>query len=324
MHFVRGNHGIFIPRTRELIAPPQRLGFAGYITAELIDARTKKVKRRVSFKNLITNAGMNGIVTVGVASDNPALSKFCGVGTGTTAPANTDTTLVAEISTRATTAGNAVAAYVAGPPDYYSFTQTYTFTETQANGNLTEVGFFSASSAGTMWARQLFKDDVGTVTTITKTSSDQLKITYEIRIYPPTTDVVASAQDISGTSYTVTSRAIQVSSAVWNNAINSLDTFNAGATPIASYSGALPARTGGVPTGHLTDSSAGTATAYTTDSFVRNRTHIWEPANGGASITSVVLDNFNSAMFAIGFNPVVPKTTSKRFTLNTQFSWVRV
>ena len=323
MHFVRDHHGIFVPQYCDVGIPEASVGLSGHITIELIDAQTKIVKKKLEFHNLITNAGMDSVVNKSFFT-NGGGTQYCGVGTGSTPPANTDTTLVAEKEVRAVQSGfsNSNISYVAGPPDYYEDFITYTFTETQVNGNLTEVGFFDLNAAGTMFSRQLFKDDLGTPTTITKTSSDQLRITYKVRIYPPLADVVSSGVDISGTSYNVTVRPIRVGTSEWNNLFSSafVTVLN---NQVNAYSGALPTRTSSTfPTGILSTASTFNVDGYVSGNFFLTSSPKWEPAVGNGNIQMIGFRN-SLLIFGVGFSPTIPKTNTKRLTLNVKFSWAR-
>ena len=326
MHFVRGHHGIFIPHYSDIGMPEAKVGVSGHITVELIDAKTKKIKRKLSFNNLITNAGLDALSGAGPqSSDGASLSRYCGVGTGSTAPANTDTTLVAEkeIRTNGTFSSSNIS-YVAGPPDYYKSFATYLFTESQVNGNLTEVGFFNATSAGTMFSRQLFKDDLGSPTAVTKTSSDQLRITYEVRIYPPAADVVSSAVDISGTAYDITARALRVSTTTWNGVFSSAG-FSSIVSPtnILYYTGAMVARTSSSFTSGLVGfASSVVLDAYVSGNYFRTATHKLEPADGTGDIQTIGYNN-SILIFGFGFSPALVKTNTKRLTISSKISWAR-
>ena len=323
-HFVRGHHGLFVPTYRDIITPEVALGFSGHIHAELIDAKTHRVKRQWHFRNLITNGGLNGMNNTAVTATSTILAKYCGVGTGSTAPANTDTTLVAEIAGRVqyVASPGPITSYVAGSPDYHKVVADYLFTEAQANGNLTEIGFFSASSAGTMFSRQLFKDDLGTPTTVVKTSSDQLKVTYEIRLYPPAASTLYSAQDISGTSVDVTLTPMGVGTSSWNVVFgSSMSTIHS--TNVYCRNGTLPSRTSTIVPGAISGGTPGTVStaAYVTDNFYLDRTHVYDTTNGTGTITCVAANT--SPTFAVGFSPGLAKDNTKRFTLNTRISWGR-
>jgi hypothetical protein len=180
-------------RNKEILIETPGPRFEGWVTVDLIHARTGLVKQHLEFRNLITNAGMDGI---GAGALNMNSGWWAGVGTGTTVPAVTDTALQAEILPR--TSSNNNIADVTGSTDVeprYSYRRiTRWFTETQANGNLTEFGIFLSNTASTMWCRQLFLDGNGQPTTVVKTSADQLQITYETRVYMP----LASTPDVTG------------------------------------------------------------------------------------------------------------------------------
>src|SRR5690606_9804975 len=62
----------------------------GYFTVELIHARTGLVKRRLHFRNLITNAGLDALAGGTAIND---LVNYLAVGTGSSEPSYTDTTL---------------------------------------------------------------------------------------------------------------------------------------------------------------------------------------------------------------------------------------
>lgn len=307
----------------DVITPDLHLGLEGWITAELIDARTKKVKKSLKFRNLITNVGLDNL-TNSFLFDSGV--NYCAVGTGATAPSNADTGLVAEVAGRTNNnSGIATAlSYVAGSPDYHKMVVTRLFTETQANGNLTEIGFFSASAGGTMFSRQLFKDGTGTPTTIDKTSNDQLRITYEIRCYPPTADTVTAGAVISGANYDITAREIGVGGSTGNNFFGSSSTswspkaFNSTLTSVASASAsALPTRTGSKPSATNCDSNA--IAAYVNGSFVLDRTTIWNTPTANFTILSI----YHNDAHGLGFNPGLPKDNTKKLTLNTRLTWGR-
>lgn len=327
MRFVRGHHNIFVPTYRELLAPNMKVGLEGIISVDLIHARTGLIRRHLEFKNLIVNTGLDGMVSSIIANGASAsLTRYCAVGTGNTAPVAGDTTLQAEISTRAqaNSSPGTVYSYVAGPPDYFEASTDYLFLETAANGNLTEVGFFSLSAAGVMFSRQLFKDELGNPTTVTKTSADQLRITYKIRVYPMPTDVVLNNQDISGTLYTVTCRAQRVGDvSSWRGFFtNTLSNLNGG-TNNRYYTGALPARNGSFPSGAFGNPPGVAAAAYVTGSFQQDVTYTWQPADGTGTALCTIASGGVNGLHGIGFSPGLAKDSTKRLVINYRMSWGR-
>lgn len=99
--------------------------------------------------NIIVSTGFDAICdSLGKNSGRPAAFGYIALGTGTTAPALSQTALISEIARQAATY-----AHVAG-------TQVMTFSSTflpgAATGAITEAGVFNAANAGMMLDRVLF------------------------------------------------------------------------------------------------------------------------------------------------------------------------
>lgn len=320
-NIIRGGFGKYIDGGIDL--PP--IGFKGHFRVELI-SRAGIIKQCLEFDNLITDAGLNFC-----ASGSTPLS-FAAVGTGSTTPTTSDTTLQAEISPSSSNRTNAngsiadVYTYVSGTPDYHQRVKTYLFDFTQGNGNLTEIGLFNASSIGTMWTRQLFKDAGGTPTTIVKTSSDQLRVTYTLQAYPLQTDGSVTFT-ISGTSYTFTIRSayVGVTSNSWNASVFDNPGRFTDATFLAN-SGSLPARTSGLNTG--TSPSTNTTATYVAGNFYKDTTGVWNSsiANfgaGGINSFSCFGVNGIGGIQQFGVSPAFAKDNTKQLTLVIRNSWGR-
>lgn len=122
--------------------------------------------KRWEVENLVVNTGLAwlaGALSGDVAS--PETMKYIGIGTGTTAAAATQTALVTEVETRATGTQSRQTTDTAS--DTYRCVGSITMT---ANRSITEVGVFSAASAGTMFCRSVFTAEViasGNVLTVT-------------------------------------------------------------------------------------------------------------------------------------------------------------
>jgi len=294
----------------------------GYISWELL--RDGKVIKSSGgfYPNLITDIGMNQIAATTISN----LVGYMNLGTGSTAPAFTDTGLVAEVATARQGGVQAVGpTYVAGTPDYAYRRNMYAFTELFANGNLTEVGLFWAGSGGsTMFIRQLLKDSGGTPVTVTKTSSDQLQITHEFRFYPPTADVAGSVT-FSGQTYTLATRCGNVSSATTRLLGSYLSNH--------SHSGVnetdvLAVRSGGPSSG--TGPNSSTITAYVAGSYYLETKDTWDigSANFTTGIGSLASWDGNayyyySTLFQTTFAPKIAKTNTKRLILYYRVYWAR-
>lgn len=322
-------------RTREFEIASPRIGVSGYYKAELI--RGGKVIGTWEGENLITNAGLDAIVPFSGTSVLSMLSHMA-VGTNSTAPANTDTALGAEISPSSSNRTNANGSIAdvtgAGASNAYLYLRRVRlFTETQGNGNLTELGWFTASTGGTMFSRMLFKDGGGTPTTITKTSSDQLRVTYEYRIYPPA-DIVSTVT-ISAVSYDYRMRAVTlITNGGWpvvNTGTGAMGGNITEATCGAQESNTAPSATTDVSPGYNGTNTARTsftAASYTNGTFLRDATIVWDPgiANFATGIGAILLSLSSNgrAAFWLGFTTTkLPKDNTKRLTLNVRYTWGR-
>lgn len=136
----------------------------GNIVAVLYDEHGIE-KFRQEVKNLVVTTGKNLIASRLVGTASNVISHMA-VGTGTTAPAAGDTTLVTELTRVAISSGTAsgnVATYVA------------TFAPGVGTGSINECGLFNASTAGTLLARS-------TSVIVTKGALDTLALTWTITI----------------------------------------------------------------------------------------------------------------------------------------------
>ena len=130
------------------------------------------VRDEFSVENLVTNAGFAQLALLaGDASGVPF--TYIALGTSTTAPAVTDTTLTAEIvdSGLARVAGTVSRVTTTVANDTYQITTTWT-----ASGSKTieEVGVFNASSEGTMLSHAL-------TTSKTISSGETIIGTYKLK-----------------------------------------------------------------------------------------------------------------------------------------------
>lgn len=136
----------------------------GDIVAVLYDEHGNE-KFRQEVKNLVVTTGKNLIASRLVGTASNVISHMA-VGTGTTAPAAGDTTLVTELTRVAISSGTAsgnVATYVA------------TFAPGVGTGSINECGLLNASTAGTLLARS-------TSVIVTKGALDTLALTWTITI----------------------------------------------------------------------------------------------------------------------------------------------
>lgn len=324
-----------------------RIGVSGYLTVQLI-RRDGSIKQELNFKNLITNGGLDALLGRGIQSggggtNNPitdlttANIMYAAVGTGSTTPAITDTTLVSEVTPSSSNRTNSDGgfspsgpSYTAGSPDYWQRSATFLFDFAQGNGNLTEVALIGDSSSGLMFMRQLFKDGGGTPTTVVKTSAEQLRVIYRFRIQPLQSDVVQSAVAISGTNYDITTRAANADQTAGWGAFGEYLKFNGNIKGFAYETQTLGARTT-TPAGSNSVSTSKTESAYSNGTWVRDVRYEWSISGGnfalgiGSVVHGLRQSNFDDEqMFQSSFSPRFAKDNTKRLRLDVRYTIDRV
>lgn len=281
------------------------------------------------FPNLITNIGMDRIAT------NYDYMNYCQVGTGSTAPSNSDVALVNRIAGTNTTQEFTYGVNSTSP--YYTWNKKiYRFGLGAAAGNLSEVGI-GWLSTGNLFSRALILDSYGNPTTITVLSDEYLDVTYEFRFYPEeadTTGTIVFTGNIGG-SYNYTLRRANITTIVrlfgftgytypvpMNN--KKLNLYSTDAI-INAYSGVI---------GSITGSPSGTSyeAAYTAMSFstyvagtysldctiVANPT-TWNVVGGIKSIAF----HWGFNLHQMEFDNVIPKTDQDALSLTFRHIWAR-
>jgi hypothetical protein len=124
-----------------------RVPVAGNVAIEVCAAASGALLRLETAHNLVVLTGRNQIRDA-LYGDHIAAPAWMALGTGTTTPVSTDTTLATEVLRDVLTAR----AKGSG-----TITFKYYLTSTQGNGiTFREAGLFNAQSGGTLFARTLF------------------------------------------------------------------------------------------------------------------------------------------------------------------------
>ena len=123
------------------------------------------VKEEHDFDNLVVTAGKGYIASRMKDATATAMSHMA-IGTGTTAAAVGQTTLVSEANRQTLTSTNVNAAAV---------TYSATFGAGNGTGAITEAGLFNASSGGTMLCRTVFS-------VINKGAADTLTVSWTVTV----------------------------------------------------------------------------------------------------------------------------------------------
>lgn len=142
----------------------EQLKVTGHIHFKLFGANGE-LKEERDIKNVVVTVGKNYLATwLTAATQADYFMRYIALGTGTNAANASDTTLQTELSSR-----------VAGTltPSSNVWQNVASFGPGVDTGAITESGIFSASSAGTMFARQTFA-------VINKGAGDSLQVTWQI------------------------------------------------------------------------------------------------------------------------------------------------
>ena len=270
------------------------------------------------FDNLILNQGLDRL---GIDSGQ---INYVQVGTGSTTPANTQTSLSVFLagSSQLTTANSVINS---GSPLYQtSYTFNFTFSVGAVSGSITEIGVGWGSSGATLFSRALIVDSNDVPVSVPITAEDQLSVYYKITVSPVLTDTTGTLS-IASIPYTYRVRVAQVGSFgvqpfVFNgNFSKAFDatTYTTGATlgTITGYPGGAAA----------TSLPAAALVPYVNGNYYRDAT--WTSSSAHTNPIQAILFNWtqNSGYFAyqLYFDTPIPKSATNTFSIIMRFSWSR-
>lgn len=302
------------------------IGLEGIVHFKLTNSKTGET-RQFEFKNLILDSGLDRFT---VASD---LINGCILGSSSTTPAVSDTTMTNILGSSTTLQANgAGSSNTTVLPYYTSRYWTYRFIEGKATGNISQVAMAygtvntSTNTYSGLFSLALVKDSNGTPITITKLADEVLDVTYTLRIYVPELDTTG-VTDISGVAYNYTVRASQAAS--WSLQYSFPHAYSA-----IAYTGAIGSLTSS-PSGSQSIHSSSTMSVYVAGSFTQDIALLWDLNAGNiGGIQSVYLSlgraGYNqSVRFQVEYSnaangTAIPKDATKRLTLNYRLTWGRV
>ena len=126
-----------------------------------------EVKQQFEVPNLVVTTGKNHIAAkIAATTNSPAAMTHMAIGTSSTAPAASDTTLGTETG-RVSLSGSVVSTN--------TITYTATFPAGTGSGVITEAGIFNASTAGTMLCRTTFP-------AVNKQAGDSIAVTWDVTV----------------------------------------------------------------------------------------------------------------------------------------------
>ena len=142
----------------------EKVTLKGHVIHKLYDANGNLKDVREDH-NLVVTVGKNFLASwLSAASQSEAFMKYVALGTGTNAPSAGDTGLQTELATRVTGTVSSSTNVLQNVASFGPGVDT---------GAITESVLFSASSGGTMFARQVFA-------VINKAAGDTLQTTWQI------------------------------------------------------------------------------------------------------------------------------------------------
>lgn len=284
----------------------------------VLNEGTEREKDSGWFDNLITDGGLDRVAGARNALD------YCSIGTGTAAPAYTDTRLASYVAST-TKLGRVVTN--AGPPSYAcSEVNGYTFAQGSVVGNMAEVGIGWTNTGIGLWSRARILNDSGEPTTLTVTAIDQLTVYYKLTSYAPLADLVGVV-NLSGTDYAYTARLASADSFDPGLSMFSWEAY--GVRSIANY---LSSATLGPITGNVIGGSVSyEGPAYANSSYAPGQRYLdtiatWGPSigNRAGGIGALSLTFSGYAKFQYKFTTPIPKDNTKTLTLTFRAAWDRI
>lgn len=313
-----GAPDFYINRNRYIETESQvKLGIEGRYRIQAIKPGFGVV-RELEFPNLITDTGINAI-----GGNSPGFVRMH-LGTGTAAPAFTDTALGAFGVNVQNGTGSRVGNSASSSPWFGGFTCTWESAIGGATGNWTEIGISNQNTTGNLRSRALILDGGGSPTVFPVLSDEAFRGSYTFRLYSPASDVTDNIT-LSGTPYTTTTRTLRMTSG-WNPYLvngtgnSPFHGDSSGGAPVA-YTGALAAVTDNWPAGSSAGSGAATTSAYGSGNFYRDSAFRWGSGTSGTYRTLAIL--YGGCAFQVEYSPTIAKLTTQELIHNHRVSWAR-
>ena len=268
--------------------------------------------------NLILDSGLNRIGSGGIFGRAMA-------GGSNAAPIVGQTGLVTPISETTTLQDQTSGTDLANGYCYIRY--TYRFAQAVADVNISEVGIGWA--ANTAFSRALTVDGLGAPTTVTIVTGEFFDLTYELRIYWPTTDVTGSIT-LNGNNHDYTLRAANVGS--WAVTISP---YLPGAGGNVSdtllfanwYQGGTVAGLGAITAGPNGSTFAGDNLSfigsYSNNSYQRAMRASRGITGAQHPISGMLLSLSTFGIYKVAFDPVIPKDDTNNLNLDFLAAWAR-
>ena len=290
-----------------LAAPHARVSGRYCIHGRRADGRTRVITPWRP--NLVLDTGLDRRGT------GPVITH-CVLGSGTTAPAVTDTALETWVAA-ATVLLDDLGAQTEAP--YYGWRiGVATFTPPGVLTTVAELGWGWLADGTGLFSRVLATDGSGTPQAFDWLPDESLTVTHELRVYPWGEDG-SDTMVLNGAGYDCTLRVAKVTApAYWKGRYKRAQLWENAQTavPPRVYSGGLGAVTG-LPTGDSADASAQTSDAYVSGSYERTGSATWDPGVGAfaGGVAALLVCAGSAGSYQVGFDPPLPHTAETTLAL---------
>lgn len=321
MNYVNRN-GILVPQVPQ-IQTASMVGVGGHFTIrKLRHDRPPEVV--ADFDNMILDQGLER-TAVAVTSSH---ISHCHIGTGSTAPATSQTGLDS-FSYSTSSGGNTPSAntiFAAATPPYVEYITSRQFAIGAVTGTFSEIGMGWASTGNTLFCRELIRDTGGAPTTITVLADEGLDVEYRFRLYLESTDRTGTVT-LSGVPYDWTLRAGSIANWLPSNyLLLGMGISHPFATDTVYGTGATLGAVGGVPSGgpSTTYGASKSLASYVAGSYSRVSNDSLALGSGNVSGGIVCLSRaWNFCVFQMAFSPAIPKTNVKVMTWSHRLTIAR-
>lgn len=248
---------------------------------------------------------------------------YCAVGSSSSSPKNSDTTIGSLIAYTNTTFTSNVIAFSGAEP-YYTYTRrSFTFGTGGAVGNISEVTIGGSTNGTNIFSRALILDGNGNPTTITVLSDETLYVTYELRTYPPTDQFTGSVV-LDGVTYNYVAMSCNIDSiAYWQIPPASSGERNFSSAYTNGCTGSIIDILS-IPSGNSYSATSISVSTYVNGYFYVDHTVVFGlTAGNDASGLKTIYVRQGSTTFQYEFTPAIPKTHDKILTLVFRHSWGR-
>lgn len=292
---------------------------AGHFWLTAVNSITGERRQIADFRNLILDAGLDRIAT-------GAILNACQLGSGSTAPAASQTSLVSLLAST-TTIQLLTTGVSASAPWYRFYRRVFRFAPQGVDRNYSEVGVGWATS-GSLFSRALIKDSGGTPITITILAAEYLDVTYEYRVYQNSDDVTLTLSD-GTTSHDIICRPAAINTAANAGTLNSgsgLTISNASPFPnntIRISNAAITAATSYPSSGDNPASIFAPYGSYVNGSYERYFRINAGLNDGNVSGINSIFIGTTLGGWQFGFTPAISKTSEDTLIVDLKITWGR-